>query len=380
MNRTYRILHLISSLGVGGVQNQLAKVVSSYDRSKFSPLVCCLSHKGEIGEELERLGIEVKVLGEKASGSPARCLGKLYQLLKAEPVAILRPHKYHSALYGVLAGRMARVPVIVPSFHLPQAIGKPRRRAMIRLLSLWSDQVIAVSQAVAENLIREVGVSRHRVKVIHNGVDLNDFSSLPAKEEVRRGLGIPGGRWIIGAVGRMKPQKGFAYLLETLPLLESGGLRDYGVMVVGDGPARADLERKAREGRCGEKVAFLGARRDVPQLLQAMDLFAFPSLWEGFGTSLVEAMAGEVPVVASDLPSVREIIPDERYGLLVPPQDVNALARAILESWRDGAFRQSRVAAAKERAFQYFSLSKVTEAYEGLFQELLARKMTEGVP
>ncbi|MDH7500942.1 MAG: glycosyltransferase [candidate division NC10 bacterium] len=380
MSRTHRILHLITSLGVGGVQHQLAKIVSSYDRSKFSPLVCCLSHKGEIGEELERKGMEVKVLGARASGSSLRTLWKLYQFLRVEPVAVLRPHKYHSALYGVLAGRMAKVPVIVPSFHLPQGTRKARRRAMIRLLSLLSDQVVAVSQAVAENLIAEVGVPRQRVRVIHNGVDLSDFSSLPSQEESRRRLGIPPGRWMIGAVGRMKPQKGFSYLLRSLPLLERGGLKDSGLMMVGDGPARAELEREAREVGWGAKAAFLGTRRDIPQLLPAMDLFAFPSLWEGFGTSLVEAMAAGVPVVASDLPCVREILPDPHYGLLVPPGDVQALAGAILQTWRDRALRESRAEAARERAFQCFSLNQVKEAYEGLFEKLLAQKAAGGLP
>jgi glycosyltransferase involved in cell wall biosynthesis len=176
----------------------------------------------------------------------------------------------------------------------------------------------------------------------------------------------------------MKPQKGFDYLLTALPLLEGEGLRDIWVLMVGDGPMRAYLERRAVEIGCGEKVKFLGVRRDVPQLLRAMDLFAFPSLWEGFGTSLVEAMAAEVPIVASDLPCVREIIPDERYGQLVPPQDGEALARGILQVWRSGEMRETRVGAAKERAFQFFSLAQVVEEYQRLFQEVLSRKFAEG--
>jgi glycosyltransferase involved in cell wall biosynthesis len=275
---------------------------------------------------------------------------------------------------------MAKVPVIVPSFHLPQAGRKPRRRLMIRLLSLWSDRVIAVSQAVAENLTREIGIPTQKLRVIHNGVDLNDFVDLPSKEEVREWLGIPSGSWVIGVAGRMKPQKGFEYLLKALPLLEEEGLRDYRVMMVGDGPVRPILERQADELGCKDKVKFLGFRRDVPQLLRAMDLFAFPSLWEGFGTALVEAMVAEVPIVASDLPCVREIIPDERYGLLTPPRNPEALAAGILRIWRDAETKASLKTTAKDRAVQFFSLGRVVETYQGLFQEILAEKKVGGRP
>ena len=377
MSQPRRVLHLITSLGVGGVQNQLAKVVSSYDRESFTPSVCCLSDKGEIGGELEQNGLEVQALGEEVAGFNPRLLLRLYRLLRAEKVSILRAHKYRSAFYGVLAGRMAKVPAIVPSFHLPQAVRKPRRRLMIRLLALLSDEVVAVSYAVKENLVDSIGIPRSKVKVIHNGVDLTDFQNLPSKEEAKRRLGVPPDRLVIGAVGRMKAQKGYSFLLQALPLLKEGGLSNFWVIMVGEGEARSSLEREARDLGCGEKVHFLGMRRDVPFLLRGMDVFAFPSLWEGFGTSLVEAMAAEVPAIASDLPCVREIIPDERYGLLVPPRDVQALAEGILEFRGDGKLRESVVEAAKDRAFQSFSLGKVVSAYQDLFREVLARKGTE---
>ena len=377
MSQPFRTLHLITSLDVGGVENQLAKVVSSYDRNLISPFVCCLSHKGEIGEELERRGIPVQVLGEEPTGFNPRLARKLYHLLQTERVTILRVHKYHSAFYGVLAGRMARVAAIIPSYHLPQAARKPKRRLMIRFLSHLSDKVVAVSFAVKENLTG-MGIPESKIRVIHNGVDLREFQDLTPREVARGELGIPSGKWVIGGIGRMKPQKGYGYLLRALPSLEKGGLSDYWVLLVGDGKARSKLEQEAREMGCEEKVRFLGMRRDIPHLLRAMDLFAFPSLWEGFGTSLVEAMAAGIPVVASDLPCVREIIPDERYGFLVPAKDAEALAASILKVWKDGPGWVSRTRAAKDRAFESFSLTKVVKSYQDLFCEILARKSGEG--
>ncbi len=378
MGQPLRTLHLITSLDVGGVENQLAKVVSAYDRDSFSPSVCCVSHKGEIGEELERRGIRVEVLGEEPTSFNPRLLRKLHHLLQRERVTILRAHKYHSAFYGVLAGRMAKVAAIVPSYHLPQAIRKPKRRLMIRFLSHLSDQVVTVSFAVKGNL-RGMGIPESKIRVIHNGVDLREFQDLVPKEVAREELGIPRGKWVIGGIGRMKPQKGYGYLLRARPLLERAGLSDYWVLLVGDGKARAELEQEAREMGCAEKVRFLGMRRDIPRLLRSMDVFAFPSLWEGFGTSLVEAMAAGIPVVASDLPCVREIIPDERYGFLVPAKDAEILAERMLEAWKYGAGRESRMLAAKDRAFETFSLSKVVQSYQGLFHEIMARKSREGM-
>ena len=377
MSQPFRILHLITSLDVGGVENQLAKVVSAYDRDSFSPSVCCLSHKGEIGEELERRGIPVQVLGEEPTSFNPRLLGKLCHLLQTERVAILRAHKYHSAFYGVLAARMAKVGAIVPSYHLPQAIRKPKRRLMIRFLSRLSDGVVAVSFAVKGNLTG-MGVPESKIRVIHNGVDLREFQDMVPRETAREELDIPRGKWVIGGIGRMKAQKGYGYLLRALPWLEKAGLSDYWVLLVGDGKARADLEQEAREMGCAEKVRFLGMRRDIPRLLRSLDVFAFPSLWEGFGTSLVEAMAAEIPVVASDLPCVREIIPDERYGFLVPAEDARALAERMMEVWKYGAEGKSRVLAARDRAFESFSLTRVVKSYQDLFHEIMARKSREG--
>jgi glycosyltransferase involved in cell wall biosynthesis len=378
MGRPWRILHLITSLEVGGVENQLAKVVSSYDRNAFSPLVCCLSRKGKIGEELERRGIAVQVLGEEPTGFNPRILWKLRRLLQREGVAVLRAHKYHSAFYGVLAGHMARVPAIVPSYHLSQATRKPRRRVIIRLLSHWSDAVVAVSFAVKGNLMG-MGIPESKLRVIYNGVDLGDFQDLLPKEVAREGLGIPPGSWVIGSIGRLKPQKGYGTLLQALPLLEKGGLSDYSVLLAGDGKSRADLERESRAMGCGEKVKFLGMRRDIPRLLRAMDVFAFPSLWEGFGTAVVEAMAAGIPVVASDLPCVREILPDEGYGLLVPANDPGALAAGLLSVWKDGTRREVTTRAAKERAWESFSLVKVVRRYQDLYREILDRKSGKGI-
>ena len=176
----------------------------------------------------------------------------------------------------------------------------------------------------------------------------------------------------------MKAQKGFGNLLRALPLLEEKGLCNYWVMMVGDGELRVNLERQAIQMGCEGKVKFLGIRRDVPQLLRAMDVFVFPSLWEGFGTALLEAMAAEVPIVASDLPCVREIIPDERYGFLVPPGDPGALAQAILTIWKDGKPGETRVVEAKDRAIREFSLDRVTSSYQGLYQEILSQKALVG--
>jgi glycosyltransferase involved in cell wall biosynthesis len=377
MGQTRRVLHLITALDVGGVQNQLAKVISSYDRDSFTPLVCCLREKGEIGEELERAGIPVRVLGESPKGFNFKLLWKLFGLLQRERVAVIRAHKYHSAFYGILAGTMAGVPAIVPSYHLPQAVRKPRRRLMIRFLSRLSDEVVAVSLAVKENL-RVMGIPESRIQVIHNGVDLKDFRDLPPRETIKEALGIPAGKWVIGSVGRMKPQKGYGILLQALPLLERKGLSDYRVLLAGDGEGLADLKREAKASGCAEKVRFLGMRRDIPGLLQVMDVFAFPSLWEGFGTSLVEAMAAGTPVVASDLPCVREILPDERYGSLVPVRDPEALAAGLLEVWRDGALREARSMAARDRAFEHFSLEKVVKSYQDLYEEILTRKSQGG--
>jgi len=368
------VLHLISRLSVGGVENQLRLVCTHYDRGRLTPLVCSIRGKGKIGQEVERAGAEVIALGrEDVHGFDPSFVLQICRILKQRGIHILRTHQYEAGFYGRLAALMARTPIVIPSFHNVYQRRKRHRERINRLLAHFSDRIVAVSECVKSEILRYDRIPAEKVLVIHNGIDPAEFQGSVREEEVKSALGLASPSRILGTIGRMKTQKGQAFLLEAF-----AGLRrrmdDLRLLIVGEGPLRADLQKQAEDLRVAPEVCFAGARRDIYPLLSIMDLFVFPSLWEGMPTTIVEAMAAGRAVVASDIPPVREIIPSPDVGALVPPGDARSLEHALEQILEDKARGQKMGKLAREYATCTFHIQKVVSQYQDLFAEIEAAK------
>lgn len=345
----------------------LLKVVTGYDRSRFNPVVCCIKEGGEIADELVRRGIKVHILHRmKGHGFDWRAIRDVYRVIKEERIHILRTHQYHANLYGRLAGIVAGVPVIIPSFHnLYLSPDRPKFHRMLinRLLAVWSDRLVAVSRAVAEDIQRFDRVSPEKIRIIHNGVDIERFRVSINKKDARRMFGLPEEGRIVGSLGRLTQQKGYEYLIEAV-----SDIREVVVVIAGDGPQKAELQRKCES--LGVECRFLGAipPEEVPCFLRALDIFCSPSLWEGLPSALIEALASGLPVVVSDIPPHREIAGDA--GVYVSPADSTGLGRAIKGLIDDTSRHKRFIRAAMERA-ELFSIYKTIREYEALFEDCL---------
>jgi len=369
-----RLLHIVKNLPTGGIQRQLLELLRRYDRKRVLPLVCSIKDKGQIGMEIETLGVEVICLDRPKEGFDLFALIDLYKLIKEREIQIVRTHSFKANLHGIIAARMAGVPCIVASVHNVYEKERERnfgRRISNRCLSNYADKIVAVSNAVKSDIMKYDGIAGEKVEIIYNGIDIDKFKS-SAGSPVRERLGIPQGIPVIGTVGRLHPQKGQKYLLGAVSVLKNKfpALR---LLLVGDGPLRKELEDYAETLGITENVLFLGMRRDIPELLSAMDIFVFPSLWEGLGNVLIEAMAAGKPVVATDIPPVREIVTSEDSGFLVPPADSQALAEAIALILEDSALREALGEAAAERS-AFFSVDRTVSAYIRQFEEILLGK------
>jgi glycosyltransferase involved in cell wall biosynthesis len=363
------VLHLISRLSVGGVENQLRLVCAHYDRTRIIPLVCCIREKGQIGREIERQGTEVLALGRKdVHGFSPSLVLEIWRLLKGRDIRILRTHQYEAGLYGRLAGLWAGTPVVIPSFHNIYRKRKPHRERINRILGMFSSRIVAVSECVKSEIVGYDRIPAGKVRVIYNGIDPAEFQGQVRTDEVKAALGLAPHCRILGTMGRMKTQKGQAFLLEAF-----AGLRrrmdDLRLLIVGDGPLRPDLEQRAKDLGIDKEVRFAGSRRDIYPFLSIMDLFVLPSLWEGMGTAIVEAMAAGRPVVASDIPPLREIIPSSELGLLVPPGDAKALERAVEQLLKEKGRSERMGKLAREYAESTFSIQGVVSEYQDLFAE-----------
>jgi glycosyltransferase involved in cell wall biosynthesis len=371
------ILHIMTRLPVGGVENQLLKVLRSYDRKRLSPLVCSLSNRGEIGKEIEAEGIEVVCLEKLGHKFDRSIVSDLQTLMKEREIKIVRTHQYHANLYGRLAARKAEVPCIVASVHnLYTRDRKLHRRLFNRHLSKNTDRVVAVSSAVKSDILKYDRIPKEKITVIHNGVVIPKIP-LTKSKRARAGLGISPGDKVVGTVGRLTYQKGLRHLLEAASTLTDAlpGLR---LLIVGDGPERGKLEDTARDLGISDKTFFLGMRRDVPELLSAMDVFVLPSLWEGFGNALLEAMAASRPVIASDIPPSREVVGHEKNGLLVPVKDSSAIAASIKRLLRYPSLSERLGDAASKTVAANYTMEATVKKYMSLFSEILKGKGLKG--
>jgi glycosyltransferase involved in cell wall biosynthesis len=206
---------------------------------------------------------------------------------------------------------------------------------------------------------------------IYNGIDPEAFAGGGVdRAAVRREMGVDPEAFLVVSVGRLVPVKGHAHLIDALPEV----LRrrpDAAVLIVGDGPLRNDLEGRARSLGVGDRVRFSGHLGDVASVLGAADLFALPSLNEGLGLALVEAMATGLAAVASRVGGVPEVVVDGETGLLTPPRDAGALAGAVLRLMEDAGERRRMGEAGRARVRQHFSIERTVRETERLYEELL---------
>ena len=364
------ILHVISTLHVGGVENQLAIILGKYDRKKLSPLVCSLSDKGEIGREIEESGIEVISLNKLGHRFNWTIVRDIYNLIKARDVKIVRTHQYHANLYGRLAAWPAKVPCIVASVHnVYTRDRKLHRRIINKFLSGFTDKVVAVSETVKRDILKYDGLTDDKVTVIYNGIDTQRFFDT-SRNSMRANLGIPPEAPVIGTVGRLTIQKGQKYLLDAVAMLKEKFSQTV-LLIIGDGPMRDELGSRIKALGIDKNAILLGTRRDIPQLLSAMDVFVLPSLWEGLGTALIEAMAAGKAVIATDIAPFREIINSEKVGILVPVEDSKAMASSIELLFNNKSLAETFGGSAKERVFSHFTMDITVNRYVSLFENIL---------
>ena len=216
MKQRMNVLHVISALPVGGVENQLCLVLKRYDRARVFPCVCSLSDKGEVGREIEAAGIEVVSLNKLRHGFDWGIVKDLMRVIRQRDIQVVRTHQYHANLYGRLAAWLCRVPCIVPSIHnVYTRDRKVHRRVLNNLLGRISDRVIAVSAAVKDDIMAYDGLSADKITVLYNGVEEDRFAGVDGAG-ARAVFRIPADAIVVGTVGRLKHQKGQKYLVEAM--------------------------------------------------------------------------------------------------------------------------------------------------------------------
>jgi len=366
-----RILHVIDSLGNGGLENGVVNLIRHMDATRFEHCVCTVRAMGPNAQRLPLERVKLIHIGENRNSRTQ--FGALGRVIRE-----LRPDVVHSRNWGgieaVIASRLRGCGVVHSEhgFEAQAGAGETwRRRCFRRLAFELAHRVLCVSERLRETCARSTGFDASRITVIHNGVDAGRFSpSADERLRVRRELAIAEGEFCVGCVGNLAPVKGYGTLLEALRRLGAAA-KGWRLVIAGEGPERSKLEAAAREAeRFGARVSFLGRSARVPELLNAFDVYALPSLNEGISNSLLEAMATGLPVLASDAGGTPEVVEDGRSGVLFHAGDANALSASLLRlyeqrDWRDELGRNARCRTRGE-----FSIASMVRGYAGIYESL----------
>lgn len=368
-----RVLHLLASLPVGGAEDLVAAIVRGLDPRYFSPGVGCLGFPGPVGEELQAAGYPVVYLGlDVKHTSTWRLVREVRRLLRGLRPDILHTHLYHPNLYGRLAALGLGLPGVVASVHNSYTRVKFHRRLWNLFLARTSDRILVASPQVWDDVRRYDGVPASRLVLLPYGIRLEEPDPPLSREEARRVLGVSG--FVLGTVARLEEQKGHPFLLAALARVQQE-IPDTLLVLVGDGRQRAALERQAGELGLVGRVRFLGTRRDLPVIYRALDLYVQPSLWEGLPLALLKAMGAGLPVLATRVSGVREVVADGVNGRLVAPGDPEALARVLVELHRQSKARTRMGAAAQLTVRENYSLPAMLTRLERLYLDLAEKNL-----
>jgi glycosyltransferase involved in cell wall biosynthesis len=367
-----RVVYLTHTLHIGGAEEMVSNLVHHLPRERYEPTVCCIGELGPIGEELAASGEAVTALNvDPGLRRPFDVLAISRYLRRTQP-DIVHTFLLTASLYGRFAAALARVPIIIGTEVNIYADKRPHHVLAERLLATITDRIVTSAVSVKDYYVDQIGVDGARIRVIHNAVNFAQLETTADRSALRCRLGLPADALVAGVIARLTEQKGHSYLLEALARVPA--LAAMHLLVVGDGPLRADLEALASARGISGRVHFAGSRRDLGDLISVMDLFVLPSLWEGLPLAMVLAMGGRVPVVATAVAGIPEVVTDGVTGLLVAPADAEQLGRALARLAGDPVLRRRLGDAARAHVLPRFGVDGYVAAVSGLYEELLARR------
>lgn len=362
------ILFVNHSMATGGIETLIVDFARHLRDAGFTPRVAVFQGQGSLERDLNRMDIAVHRL-EKREGVDLRMVWRLRRLLGECRAAVVHSHNFSTWLYTTLAVHtLGRRVVHVHTEHSNVDFA-PRRYWIERLLGRYTDRTVAVSAAVRDVMIRDIGIAPERVALIYNGIDMTRFRPNGGlRGQTRAALGIAPDEIAIGIVARLVPVKDHQTLVASFRLLRERVSRRVRLVLVGDGPERAALAREIAAHDMSAAVMLLGERHDIPALLNALDIYALTSVNEGMNLTLLEAMSTGLPVVATAVGGNPEIVADGETGMLAPARDAAALATAFARLVEDEGRRRRFGEHGRRRVESRFSQSAMLDAYLALYR------------
>jgi len=357
---------LITEMNItGGAESFVRYTAPRVRKAGWDLRVITFIPGGELLQELKKEGVPVIELGLRSKIDFRVVLG-LRKLWGETRPDLVHTHLFHAGIMGRLVAHWMGIrPVIVHQHGAEQA------RTNLRT---WTDRFttgsvtcyVVTCQAVADILAFRERIEASRIKIIYNGLEIQNVSELNLPTDWPVSSAIP----VIGCVGRLSLEKGQDILIQAMGKLNENGIQAH-LVLLGEGQARTTLENQVNELNLSGQVHLLGARRDIPAWLSHFQIFTLPSRWEGISMALLEAMAAGVPVIATHVGGTPEVIRDHESGILVPPGEPAALAEALQHLLTDADLRHRLSEGARQRVREYFSIDRTVLQIDQLYKGLL---------
>ena len=373
------IVHVVESLAIGGLERVVLALAAWQCRQGHAVRIVCLFDAGSLAGQARAAGIEVRAVG-KVKGLDLHALWALRAILGECPDAVLHTHNAVAHYHAVLAAMGLGIRPILNTRHGMGAPYGSRRERLYRLAVAGADAVVCVSHAGLAHFVRRSGgVPAGKAHVVANGVEVDAIGERQdgLRSDLLAQLGRPPETMLIGAVGRLNPVKDHATLLQAMEKLRHAAY-PVDLVLVGDGAMLDALRAQAKDLQIADHVHFMGMRDDVFNLLRSFDVFAQPSISEGFSLALVEAAAAALPIVATRVGGNSDIVVTGVTGLLVEPRDAAGLADALASLLDDNALRRRMGQAGRAWALDRAGIDAMGRAYEVLYRR--SGRRSGGVP
>lgn len=372
--RRKKVLHLITSLELGGAQSGLLLGLPRFENDEYEHILCSITDRMNMAEEFENVGVKTMSL-QLHNKTDFMVVWRLRKLLKEVKPDVLHTYLLHGNLLGRVVGSLTGLPVIISS---ERTIGQARRwgRILTRLTNPLAQAVEVNSSAGKLSVIKDLGVPESKVRIIRSGFDLNSITCQNVETNIRNELGLNEDTRVILMAGRLRPVKGIDYGIRAFTKLVED-VPNAHLIIAGDGEERENLEGLARSLSVHEKSTFLGVRSDLPGLLRESDAFLLPSLNEGFPRVAVEALAIGCPVVATNVGGTPEIVIDGQTGILVESKNSGQMADGLSNLLNDRALTRGLVESGKKLAGE-FAIERYVDSLNGLYTDLLDSRDLDG--
>jgi len=385
-----RVAHLIYNFdierGGGGITRFAIELCRKLDQSLFDGMIFALWDSGTLSEknridELKSEGIRVEFLTNWNKNTPYRSFFNATNVLSSlsisERIDILHSHSEFSDIAALF------VKIFAKKIHIIRTVQygfstewrkRPIRRLLLTnfLYPIYFDIEIGVNTSITERLNRRslAQLSAKKAITIHNGIPLEKFGRANTDiHEMKSTIGIHDDNLVIGTVGRLEEQKGYRYFVDAACIVLQN-YPDVHFIIIGEGDLKHELESHTQDLGIAQNIHFTGARNDIPELYACMDIFVSASLWEGLPNVLLESIASNIPVVATDIPGTREVIRHGFNGLLAQPADDASLAKGMITMIESPHLRQTFTMNARD-ILSGFSIERISKQYEAVYLNIV---------